>query len=86
MDIDRARERFARGCGCAGRRNSTAAGHEPVRGAVEALPAGPLRRERGGQPPDYTGRLNLADAWSVRPTRELLDKLSAHWSGATAGI
>jgi hypothetical protein len=26
---------------------------------------------------DYTGRLNLADSWSVRPSRELLDKLSA---------
>jgi hypothetical protein len=26
--------------------------------------------------PSYTGRLNLAEAWSVRPTRELLDRLS----------
>ncbi len=26
---------------------------------------------------EYTGKMNLADAWSVRPTRELLDKLSA---------
>jgi hypothetical protein len=26
---------------------------------------------------EYCGRLNLADSWSVRPTRELLDKLSA---------
>ena len=26
---------------------------------------------------DYSGRLNLADSWSVRPSRELLDKLSA---------
>ncbi len=27
--------------------------------------------------PRYSGRLNLAEAWSVRPARELLDKLSA---------
>jgi hypothetical protein len=27
--------------------------------------------------PSYTGRLNLAETWSVRPTRELLDRLSA---------
>ncbi|MGA2708154.1 MAG: DNA polymerase III subunit alpha [Steroidobacteraceae bacterium] len=26
---------------------------------------------------DYSGKLNLSDAWSVRPTREFLDKLSA---------
>lgn len=26
---------------------------------------------------DYSGKLNLPDAWSVRPTREFLDKLSA---------
>jgi hypothetical protein len=26
---------------------------------------------------DYIGRLNLADSWSVRPSRELLDTLSA---------
>jgi hypothetical protein len=27
--------------------------------------------------PDYLGRLNLADNWSVRASRELLDKLTA---------
>ena len=27
--------------------------------------------------PEYCGKVNLADAWSVRPTRELLDRLSA---------
>ncbi len=26
---------------------------------------------------EYTGGLNLGPAWSVRPTRELLDKLTA---------
>jgi DNA polymerase-3 subunit alpha len=26
---------------------------------------------------EYTGKMNLAESWSVRPTRELLDKLSA---------
>jgi len=26
---------------------------------------------------DYSGKVNLPDAWSVRPTRELLDRLSA---------
>jgi len=27
--------------------------------------------------PEYSGRVNLDDSWSIRPTRELLDKLSA---------
>jgi hypothetical protein len=27
--------------------------------------------------PSYTGKLNLPDTWSVRPTRELLDRLTA---------
>jgi hypothetical protein len=27
--------------------------------------------------PDYLGRLNLADTWSVRASRALLDKLTA---------
>jgi DNA polymerase-3 subunit alpha len=29
------------------------------------------------QRPGYSGKLNLAESWSVRPTRELLDSLSA---------
>ncbi|HLZ99280.1 MAG TPA: DNA polymerase III subunit alpha, partial [Steroidobacteraceae bacterium] len=78
MDIDRARERFARRLWL----------KWP---AVFDGPSGMNRFEEMLKPytrgpcgvgvvvsrPDYSGRLNLGDAWSIRPTRELLDKLSA---------
>jgi len=38
---------------------------------------GPCGGERGREPIRLLGALNLGDAWSIRPTRELLDKLSA---------
>jgi DNA polymerase-3 subunit alpha len=78
MDIDRARERFARRLW--------------LRWPVEFDgPQGLNRFEQMLNPylrgpcgvsvvvnrPEYSGRLNLADTWSVRASRELLDKLTA---------
>ena len=77
MDIDRARERFARRLWM--RWPEEFDGPHGMNRFEELLKPylqGPLRGERGGQPrKDYAGRLNLADSWSVRPSRELLDKL-----------
>ncbi|MEO7208932.1 MAG: DNA polymerase III subunit alpha [Steroidobacteraceae bacterium] len=78
MDIDRARERFARRLWL----------HWP---AEFDGPQGMNRFEHLLKPylrgscgvsvainrPGYSGKVNLPDAWCVRPTRELLDKLSA---------
>jgi len=78
VDIDRARERFARrlwlkwpaGFDAASDMNRFADLLKPyLRGPCGVSVV--VSRE------GYTGRLNLADAWSVRPTRELLDKLTA---------
>jgi DNA polymerase-3 subunit alpha len=78
VDIDRARERFARrlwlkwpaGFDAASDMNRFADLLKPyLRGPCGVSVV--LSRE------GYSGRLNLADAWSVRPTRELLDKLTA---------
>jgi DNA polymerase-3 subunit alpha len=78
MDIDRARERFARRLW--------------LRWPEEFdAPDGMNRFERLLKPylngscgvsvalnrTQFSGRLNLPDSWSVRPTRELLDKISA---------
>jgi len=77
MDIDRARERFARRLW--------------LRWPVEFDgPQGMTRFEQMLKPylrgpcgvsvalnrPGYSGKLNLPETWAVRPTRELLDKLS----------
>jgi DNA polymerase III subunit alpha len=78
MDIDRARERFARRLwlrwpeefdGPQGMNRFEQTLKPYLRGACGVSVA--VARS------DYTGRMNLADTWSVRPTRELLDKLSA---------
>ncbi len=78
MDIDRARERFARRLwfkwpaqfdGPAGLRRFEDLLRPYLKGPCGVSVA--IIRQ------DYTGRLNLADSWSVRPSRELLDKLSA---------
>ncbi len=78
MDIDRARERFARRLwfkwpaqfdGPAGLRRFEDLLRPYLKGPCGVSVA--ITRQ------DYTGRLNLADSWSVRPSRELLDKLSA---------
>jgi len=77
MDIDRARERFARRLW--------------IRWPAEFdTPKGMARFEELLKPhlrgscavsivvnrPDYSGRLNLANNWSIRPSREFLDKLT----------
>jgi DNA polymerase-3 subunit alpha len=78
MDIDRARERFARRLwlrwpaefdGPLGMNRFEQVLKPYLRGPCGVSVA--VKRE------DYCGKVNLADAWSVRPTRELLDRLSA---------
>jgi DNA polymerase-3 subunit alpha len=77
MDIDRARERFARRLWL-----KWPADYEGSQGLdrFEQLLKPYLRGPCGVgiwvNRPDYSGRLNLPDAWSVRPSRELLDKLN----------
>jgi DNA polymerase-3 subunit alpha len=78
MDIDRARERFARRLWL----RWPAAFDGPLgMNRFEELLKPYLRGPCGVSVvvsrPEYVGRLNLGDAWSIRPSRELLDKLSA---------
>ncbi len=78
MDIDRARERFARRLWL--RWPAAFDGPQGMSRFEELLK--PYLRGPCGvgvvlNRADYTGRLNLGDAWSIRPTRELLDKLTA---------
>ena len=78
MDIDRARERFARRLWL--RWPADFDGPQGMGRFEELLKPylkGPCGVSVAVARADYTGRLNLADAWSVRPSRELLDKLSA---------
>jgi DNA polymerase-3 subunit alpha len=77
MDIDRARERFARRLWF--RWPAAFDGLQGLARFEEMLK--PYLRGPCGvgvvlNRPDYCGRLNLGQAWSVRPTRELLDKLT----------
>jgi len=78
LDIDRARERYARRLwlkwpaafdGVGGMNRFEELLRPYLRGPCGVS----IVVSRAG----YSGRLNLADAWSVRPSRELLDKLSA---------
>jgi DNA polymerase III subunit alpha len=78
MDIDRARERFARRLWL--RWPATfdePGGMNRFEEMLKPYLRGPCGMSVVISRPDYTGRLNLGEAWSVRPTRELLDKLSA---------
>ena len=77
MDIDRARERYARRLwlrwpaefdGPLGMNRFEQVLKPYLRGPCGVSVA--VKRE------DYSGKVNLSDAWSVRPTRELLDRLS----------
>ena len=77
MDIDRARERFARRLWL--RWPAALDGPQGMNRFEELLKPhlrGPCGVSVAVSRPDYTGRLNLGDAWSVRPSRELLDKLT----------
>jgi DNA polymerase-3 subunit alpha len=78
MDIDRARERFARRLWL----RWPEVFDEPLglnrfEETLKPYLRGPCGVSVVVSRPEYTGRLNLGNAWSVRPTRELLDKLSA---------
>jgi DNA polymerase III subunit alpha len=78
MDIDRARERFARRLWL--RWPEQLDGPHGMSRFEELLRPylkGPCGVSVAIARSSYTGRLNLGQAWSVRPTRELLDKLSA---------
>ncbi|HEY3654530.1 MAG TPA: DNA polymerase III subunit alpha [Steroidobacteraceae bacterium] len=78
MDIDRARERFARRLWL--RWPASFDGPLGMNRFEELLKPylrGPCGVSVVVSRPEYVGRLNLGDAWSIRPSRELLDKLSA---------
>ncbi|HTB29941.1 MAG TPA: DNA polymerase III subunit alpha [Steroidobacteraceae bacterium] len=78
MDIDRARERFARRLWLRWPAEFDGpAGLKRFEDLLRPYLKGPCGVSVAVSRADYTGRLNLADSWSVRPSRELLDKLSA---------
>ena len=78
MDIDRARERFARRLWMRWPDEFDAPqGMNRFEQMLKPHLRGPCGVSVSVNRPDYTGRLNLGEGWSVRPTRELLDKLSA---------
>ncbi|HEX3848936.1 MAG TPA: DNA polymerase III subunit alpha [Steroidobacteraceae bacterium] len=77
MDIDRARERFARRLWLKWPAEFDGPqGLNRFEQTLKPYLRGPCGVSISVQRPDFSGRLNLADSWSVRPTRELLDKLS----------
>jgi DNA polymerase III subunit alpha len=78
MDIDRARERFARRLWL--RWPAEFDGPQGMNRFEQVLKPylrGPCGVSVAVNRDDYSGKVNLSDAWSVRPTRELLDRLSA---------
>jgi DNA polymerase-3 subunit alpha len=78
MDIDRARERFARRLWLRWPEELDAPhGMGRFEELLRPYLKGPCGVSVVISRPSYTGRLNLAETWSVRPTRELLDRLSA---------
>jgi DNA polymerase-3 subunit alpha len=78
MDIDRARERFARRLWLRWPAEFDGpAGMKRFEDLLKPYLKGPCGVSVAVNRAEYTGRMNLADSWSVRPSRELLDKLSA---------
>jgi DNA polymerase-3 subunit alpha len=78
MDIDRARERFARRLWLKWPAAFDGpSGMSRFEEMLKPYTRGPCGVSVVVSRPDYSGRLNLGEAWSIRPTRELLDKLSA---------
>jgi DNA polymerase-3 subunit alpha len=78
MDIDRARERFARRLWL--RWPDEFDGPQGLNRFEQTLRPylrGPCGVSVVVNRPEYVGRLNLAETWSVRASRELLDKLTA---------
>jgi DNA polymerase-3 subunit alpha len=77
MDIDRARERFARRLWF--RWPAEFDGPQGMNRFEQMLKPylrGPCGVSVAVNRQDYSGKVNLPDSWSVRPTRELLDRLS----------
>ncbi|HWS66677.1 MAG TPA: DNA polymerase III subunit alpha [Steroidobacteraceae bacterium] len=78
MDIDRARERFARRLWLKWPAAFDGpSGMNRFEEMLKPYTRGPCGVSVVVNRSDYSGRLNLGEAWSIRPTRELLDKLSA---------
>ena len=78
MDIDKARERYARRLWL--RWPEAFDGPQGMQRFEELLKPylrGPCAVSVALVRKEYSGKLQLADAWSVRPTREFTDKLSA---------
>ena len=77
MDIDRARERFARRLWL--RWPAEFDGPQGMTRFEQVLKPylrGPCGVSVAINRPDYSGKVNLSDAWSVRASRDLLDKLT----------
>jgi DNA polymerase-3 subunit alpha len=78
MDIDRARERYARRLWLRWPMEfDQKDGLTRFEQMLKPHLRGPCGVSVAVSRPDYTGKLHLSDAWSVRPSRELLAKLSA---------
>jgi hypothetical protein len=78
MDIDRARERFARRLWLKWPKEfDEPAGMSRFEQMLKPYLRGPCGVSVALNRPEYSGKVHLSDAWSVRPTRELLNKLSA---------
>jgi DNA polymerase-3 subunit alpha len=78
MDIDRARERYARRLWLRWPEAFDGPlGMSRFEDVLKPHLRGPCGVSVVINRADYAGRLNLGDAWTIRPTRELLDKLTA---------
>ncbi len=78
MDIDRARERYARRLWVRWPEQFDGPqGMNRFESLLQPYLRGPCGVSIAVCRDGYSGRLNLADAWSVRPARELLDQLTA---------
>jgi DNA polymerase-3 subunit alpha len=78
MDIDRARERFARRLWLRWPQElDSPQGMTRFEQMLKPYLRGPCGVSVAVNRRDYCGRLNLSDSWSVRASRELLDKLTA---------
>jgi DNA polymerase-3 subunit alpha len=78
MHIDRARERYARRLWVRWPAQFDGPqGMNRFESLLQPYLRGPCGLSVAVCRPGYSGRLNLADAWSVRPARELLDALTA---------
>jgi DNA polymerase III subunit alpha len=78
MDIDRARERLARRLWLKWPTEfDEAQGMNRFEQMLKPYLRGPCGISVAVSRPEYTGKVHLSEAWAVRPTRELLNRLSA---------